>query len=305
MPKDSVDTLRGAAETLGRIADGLLSGAATRGELNEVIAELRAIAVREFGPRRPARRGEGGKAKILEYLKSHVGQWVHGEELAAISGIQEWARRTREWRTEEGYNIEEKGGSYRLNATEPDPEIAERWRVANEIRRRSGSATSRLFAYLVANENRVVSRDELDYVARIKEGSRRLRELRDEQGWPIESHIDDPDMQPGQYRLASASEDDRRDIRQRLYPEDLRERVFERDDYTCRKCGRNRERAEKARDTRFYLEIHHRKAVAEELDALPPDELNDEDNLVTYCHRDHTEETARLQKDRRARRSSG
>lgn len=79
-----------------------------------------------------------------------------------------------------------------------------------------------------------------------KESVRRLRELRDEEGWPIESHVDDPLLRPGQYRLVSAADEDRRDIRQRLYPEDLRERIFERDDYTCQKCGRNRERAEKA-----------------------------------------------------------
>jgi 5-methylcytosine-specific restriction endonuclease McrA len=102
----------------------------------------------------------------------------------------------------------------------------------------------------------------------------------------------------------SAAEEERRDIRQRLYPEDLRERIFRRDEYTCQKCGRNRERAEKAGDARFYLEVHHRKAVADQLDALPASELNDEANLVTYCHRDHIEETARLQRRRRAERGS-
>jgi 5-methylcytosine-specific restriction endonuclease McrA len=298
----SAGELRDAADRLSVIADRMTSGEATRAELDQLLTDLRTIAIREFGPRRAARRGEGGKGKILDHLKRNVGEWVHGEELAAVSGIQEWARRTREWRTQEGYDIEEDGGFYRLNSADPDEKLARRWRVANEIRRRRGGATSRLLAYLIANEGRVVTRDELDYVARIKEGSRRVRELRDEQGWPIESHIDDPNMQPGQYRLASAAEEDRRDIRQRLYAENLRERVFERDNYTCQRCGRNRERAEKAEDPRFYLELHHKKAVAEELDALSPEELNEEDNLITYCHRDHLEETARLQKRRRDER---
>ena len=70
-------------------------------------------------------------------------------------------------------------------------------------------------------------------------------------------------------------------------------------------CGRNRERAEKAGDTRFYLEVHHKTAIAEELDALPLAELNDEANLITYCHHDHSAETARLQKRRRTERRGG
>jgi 5-methylcytosine-specific restriction endonuclease McrA len=98
---------------------------------------------------------------------------------------------------------------------------------------------------------------------------------------------------------------DRLDIRQRLYEEGVREKVFKRDNYTCQVCGRNRETAQKAGDTRFYLEIHHKSAVAEQLDALPASELNKPENLITLCHSDHLKETAMLQKrlqaDRRAR----
>ena len=95
----------------------------------------------------------------------------------------------------------------------------------------------RIEAFLRAFEGEVVSRDQIDYVAKIKEGSRRVRELRDEHGWPINSHIDEPDLRPGEYRLVSADPADRRDTRQRLYPEGLRERVFARDNYTCRSVG--------------------------------------------------------------------
>jgi 5-methylcytosine-specific restriction endonuclease McrA len=283
-----------------RVADG---GSIDRHDLDDLVARLRALIVREFGPRKASRQGEGAKSKILAYLEEHLGEWVHGEELAAVSGIQEWPRRTREWRTQEGYDISEDGGRYRLNSLEPNPTVASRWKLANAIRRKPGAAKERLLEFLIANENTIVDRGELDYVAnKAKESVRRLRELRDEEGWPIESHIDDPLLRPGQYRLVSAAEEDRRDIRQRLYPEDLRERIFERDDYTCRKCERNREKAEKAGDTRFYLEVHHLRAVADQLDGLPAAELNDEANLVTYCHRDHVQETARLQRRRRDER---
>ena len=126
-----------------------------------------------------------------------------------------------------------------------------------------------------------MTRDQLDYVAKIKEGSRRIRELRDELGWPIESHIDVSFLQPGQYRLVSADPADRRDKRQRLYPEGLRARIFERDNFTCQQCQRNREHAAASGDSRFYLEIHHRNAVADQLDGLPTEELNKPSNLVT------------------------
>lgn len=299
---DAASELRALGAELTKTAGRVERSEANRGELEDLIGRLRATTVRSFGPRKPARRGVGGKEKILDYLKAQPGEWVYGEELAAISGIQEWARRTRELRIQDGYDLEEDSGRYRLNSPDPDAEVADRWRLANEIRRKPGSAASRLLEFLLANEARVVDREQLDYVAKIAESARRLRELRDEKGWPIESHIDDPSLQPGQYRLVSAAEEDRRDVRQRLYREDLRERVFERDDYTCQRCGRNRYRAEKAGDSRFYLEVHHLRAVADELDRLTQSELNDESNLITYCHRDHIEETARLQERRRVER---
>jgi 5-methylcytosine-specific restriction endonuclease McrA len=305
--KDAAAALRGAANSVAEFADKVEAGEAKRDELDQTVAEIVGAQRRHFGPRPRARRGEGGRHKLLAYLRERVGQPVYGEELAAIAGIGEWARRIRELRHEHGYEISELGGSaYRLESAEPDEGRAREWQLANEIRRRPGSGLSRISAFLEAKVGQVVTREQLDYVARIKEGSRRVRELRDEHGWPINSHIDEVGLRPSEYRLVSADPDDRRDPRQRLYPEDLRERVFARDDYTCQRCGRNREKALAAGDTRFYLEIHHKTAVAEELDALAPEELNKEENLVTLCHRDHKEETGKLQeRRRRERRGAG
>ena len=114
-----------------------------------------------------------------------------------------------------------------------------------------------------------------------------------------------PDSAPlgvSEYRLRSVDPADRRDPRKRLYPEKLRARIFEREKYTCQKYGRDRAAAEAAGDTRFYLELHHKKAVAEQLDALSQDELNDEDNLITYCHAAHLNEAAEFQRRRRKER---
>jgi hypothetical protein len=300
----AVERIRETAQQLQDIARRLADGSdAKREELDHVIAEITGAQRQIFGPRPRAKRGAGSRQRILAYLQEHLGDEVAGEELAAVSGIQEWARRVRELRTEHGYEITELGGSlYRLESAEPNEEVAAQWRLANFIRRGKGSASHRIRSYLEARVGEIVTRDEIDYVARIKEGIRRVRELRDEGGWPINSNIDEASLKPGEYRLVSADPEDFRDPRQRLYPEDLRERVFRRDAYTCQVCGRNRDAALKAGDTRFYLELHHKKAVAEELDALPPEELNDEANLVTLCHVDHIRETAEFQERRQQER---
>lgn len=303
--RDSAERIRRVGRRLLSLADKLEAGEAARDDLDPVVAEIIGTQRDHFGPRPRAPRGQGAKKRILDYLQEHLGQPVHGEELAAVSGIQEWARRVRELRVEDGYEIAELGAStYQLEAAEPNVMRARQWQLANEIRNSPGSAMQRIGRFLEANVGQVVTRKQVDYVADIAEGSRRVRELRDEHGWPIASHIDEEALQPGEYRLLSSDPDDRRDPLQRLYPENLRQQVFERDDYTCRECGRNRERALAAGDTRFYLEVHHQVAVADELAVMPKAERNDIENLVTLCHSDHLKETAKLQKRKpRERRS--
>ena len=299
----AIDDLIAASALLASAADRQGPGS-HRGWAQVDEAALRATraASRLFGPR-PGRPASGSaKSRILSYLLDHVGEWVDGDELRLVAAIGEWARRVRELRVEQGWPIEEQGGRYRLTAEEPDPGVADAWRVLHRIRRRDGNARERVRALFEAKVGEIVSRDALDYVARIKEGSRRVRELRDEEGWPIESHIDDPALRPGQYRLVSADEADRRDPRQRLYPEGVRAVVFKRDNYTCQMCGRDREAADRAGDRRFFLEIHHRAAVADHLEMLPRSELNNPENLVTLCHADHVKETAGLQRRRRQER---
>ena len=302
-PRGDAETLRDIADHLREMANRIDDGSAGREELNALLAEVvrrvRGLSVDTGG----APRGRSARVKILEYLKARVGDDVGGAELAALTGIQEWARRVRELRDEEGWDIRQLGGSvYRLESLVPDVPRAAKWRTDNAIRRQPGSAKSRIEAFLVANVGEVVTREQLEYVSRIKEGSRRVRELRDEAGWPINSHIDEPGLKPGEYRLLSVDPKDRRDAAQRLYPEALRQFVFARDQFTCQECGRDREAAAAAGDTRFYLEVHHRIALADDVTALPASTRDDPANLVTLCHADHLLETAKLQKAKRRRR---
>lgn len=76
-----------------------------------------------------SRKGEGGAARtrILDLLKTRVGEVVGKDEIADSAGISEWARRVRELRDEFGYQIlshkdrpgELKPGEYILLSTEP------------------------------------------------------------------------------------------------------------------------------------------------------------------------------------------
>lgn len=303
---DLLQRLRLLVERLAEIEREIAAGVTGRETLDEFIAELRGLQIQLFGSRPKNRRGAGGKSRILSYLLTRVGQDVAGDELAEISGIQEWARRVRELRVQDGYEIRELGAStYRLESAVPDAQRAAIWKRANVIRRQHGSGLERIAALLDASVGEVVTREQIDYVGKISEGSRRVRELRDEHGWPIDSHVDDPTLGPGEYRLMSNDRKDRRDPLQRLYPEGLRQKVFERDDYTCQICGRDRRKAEAAGDTRFYLEVHHKVAIADDLAEMPPTERNNIENLITLCHGDHLEQTARLQRQKRKARNPG
>lgn len=229
---------------------------------------------------------------------------MHREELAIVAGIQAWARRIRELRLEHGYDIEHLAdGSYVLHSDKADPVKAGEWRSAHRIRNLKGSSVEeRVAALFRANVGRIVRRDQLDYVAKgKKEATRRARELRDERGWPIISHIDDPDLRPSEYMLLSADPDDFADPRQRYYPTKLREAVFKRDGYRCKECNRTRKEALSAGDTRFLLECDHVVGVADPA-ALTAAQLADESNFQTLCHRCHAKKTAAFQRSQRARR---
>src|SRR3954447_14669205 len=146
--KDTARRLRRLAERLSSVADAVQRGSASRADLDAIVSELRTLMAQHFGPRQRAAHGEGAQGKILEHLQTNVGRWVEGDEVAAVSGIQEWARRVRELRVEQGYNIEERDGRYRLKRLTPQAAVADKWRSANSIRRREGSGRDRILAFL-------------------------------------------------------------------------------------------------------------------------------------------------------------
>ncbi len=69
-------------------------------------------------------------------------------------------------------------------------------------------ARQRILRYLLLTQGKVVDKDELSGVAGIYEWARRVRELRVEEGWPISSHENRPDLEPGQYILERTAPDE-------------------------------------------------------------------------------------------------
>ena len=99
------------------------------------------------------------------------------------------------------------------------------------------SAKERLRQFVLSTDGRIFTSDEVAAAAGITSALRRLRELREDEGWPIRSHIDDRALKPGEYRLAGeppAASDYRvsRTISGRV-----RAQVLERNGYTCQMCG--------------------------------------------------------------------
>lgn len=74
-------------------------------------------------------RPKGARAKLRAHFLSNIGRVMSSDELREVAGgITEWARRVRELRTEEGYQIlthndlaELKPGQYVLNSPKPLP----------------------------------------------------------------------------------------------------------------------------------------------------------------------------------------
>lgn len=99
----------------------------------------------------------------------------------------------------------------------------------------SKGARAKLRVYFLENIGRVMDSDELRGVAGgISEWARRIRELRDEEGYAIQSHNDRADLKPGQYVLEQAKP---QPAFARGVSKETRAFVLDRNGFTCQMCG--------------------------------------------------------------------
>jgi hypothetical protein len=99
----------------------------------------------------------------------------------------------------------------------------------------SKGARAKLRAHFLANLGRIMESDELRAVAGgITEWGRRVRELRNEEGYQILTHNDRSDLKPGQYVLLEAKPTP---AFERAISKETRSYVLDRNGFTCQMCG--------------------------------------------------------------------
>ena len=96
------------------------------------------------------------------------------------------------------------------------------------------AARSRLREFFLRNIGRVVDTKTLRRTAGISEYARRIRELRNDEGYRILTHNDRADLKPGQYLLEDPHP---KPIVGRGVDAQKRARILARNGYTCQACG--------------------------------------------------------------------
>jgi len=257
----------------------------------------------------PKETASSARDRIEHYFSAYPRTVIDGDELLVISGIGEWARRVRELRVQFGWWIysgvtineiaeEEpeliaelremlavdpvsvRPDQYVLIRPERDRDAAYRWNLINSIRKKGVSVKDKLLEYLRANAGKIVSGEELRYLANDRnEWPRRTRELRTEDGWPVFTKMQGrKDLPVGAYLL---EEDRQAEVHDRKISDAVRVEVLQRDGFKCVACGWDRSQLMDG-DPRKFLELHHVQAHA-------GGGTNKADNLVCLCNVDHDE----------------
>ena len=128
--------------------------------------------------------------------------------------------------------------------------------IGGEMPRRE-SIKSILKAIFLANKGKVLTSAQLQAAIGPDrtEWARRVREIRRDEGWPIDSDKDTDDLKPGEYRLAG--DPPKHPYRFRGISQAQRARILERNGYTCQACGAGLEdRTSAGRQVKLVIDHH-------------------------------------------------
>lgn len=102
-------------------------------------------------------------------------------------------------------------------------------------RKKGGSARDRLRAHFLANIGKIMDSDELRKVSGdITEWARRVRELRNEEGYKILTNNDRSNLKPGEYLMEDPAP---LPAFAREISKEIRAFILDRNGYTCQMCG--------------------------------------------------------------------
>jgi 5-methylcytosine-specific restriction endonuclease McrA len=93
----------------------------------------------------------------------------------------------------------------------------------------------------------------------VREWARRVRELREQEGWPILTHNDSSDLAPGQYLLSETPPKTADISFARGISTKLRAEVLDRNGFTCQMCGLTPGDIDPATGRKVRLHIGHIK----------------------------------------------
>lgn len=122
---------------------------------------------------------------------------------------------------------------------------------------RNGSK-EKIRQFLLANIGRIIESHELQAAADgAVQYSRRLRELREQEGWPILSHLDSTDLKPGQYLLREKPPEKSDVLFSPLISARLRAAVLDRNGFTCQMCGLTPGELDPSTGRKVHLHVGH------------------------------------------------
>jgi len=119
----------------------------------------------------------------------------------------------------------------------------------------------RIRQFLIANIGKIVTSHQIRDAAgsSVSEWARRVRELREDEGWPILTHNDSAKLKPGEYLLERKPSEKAGVAFIRPISAKLRAEVLDRNGFTCRMCGLTPGDIDPATGRKVRLHIGHIK----------------------------------------------